>query len=170
MHESEEDLRELQALLDRSHAGAGEHLRSIFTAERRMSAQQLAELLRGVFVLNVATVSRAGDPLVAPVDGLFYHGKMWFGFPPGSVRAGHLRARPQVSAVHQVGEELCVIVHGRAREVDLHAPESADVLAYFKEVYGSSWDYWHEERYRDRDGSELNAWIEPRRMFTMKSV
>lgn len=169
MHESEGELRELQALLDRSQAGAGEHLRSIFTEERRMSARELAELLRGVFVLNVATVSRAGDPLVAPVDGLFYRGKMWFGLPPGSVRAGHLRARPQLSAVHQVGEELCVMVQGRAREVDLDAPESADVLAYFKGVYGSSWEYWHEVRYRDREGSEFNAWIEPRRMFTMRS-
>ena len=43
------------------------------------------------------------------------------------------------------------------------------MLAYFKGVYGSSWDYWHEVRYRDREGSEFNAWIEPRRMFTMRS-
>lgn len=169
MHENEADLRQLQLVLDRSYAEAGEHLRSIFRPERRMSAEELAELLRGVFVLNVATVTAAGHPMVAPVDGLFYRGKLLFGFPPGSVRAGHLRARPHVSAVHHRGEDHCVIVHGVAREIDLEALENAELLAYFKEVYGSSWTYWHDEHYKDREGTEFNAWIEPRCLFTMKS-
>ena len=50
----------------------------------------------------------------------------------------------------------------------LDARKHADVLDYFKEVYGASWDYWHEERYRDRNGSEFNGWIEARRMYTLK--
>ena len=105
---------------------------------------------------------------MAPVDGLFYRGKVLFGFPPGSVRGRHLRARPQVSAVHNRGEEHCVIVHGEAREIDLDAASNGHYLDYFKEVYGASWGYWHEQRYRDREGSEFNAWIEPRRMYTLK--
>ena len=133
-----------------------------------MSAAEVSQLLQGVFVLNVATVSAAHHPIVAPVDGLFYRGVLLFGFPPGSVRANHLRARPQVSAVHHRGEDLCVIVHGVAREIDLDASECSHYLDFFKEVYGSSWQYWHEERYRDREGSGYNAWIEPRRMFTLK--
>lgn len=168
VHENESDLKELQQVLDRSYAVAGEHLRSILRPERRMSAEELAELLRGVFVLNVATVTAAGHPIVAPVDGLFYRGKVLFGFPPGSVRGRHVRARPHVSAVHNRGEDYCVIVHGVAREIDLDAPENAEFLAYFKEIYGASWTYWHEEHYKDREGTEFNGWIEPRRMFTMK--
>lgn len=168
MYETPADLRELQRLLDQSYAVAGEHLRSIFTPARRMSAQELVTLLRGVFVLNVATVTAACEPLVAPVDGLCHRGKLLFGLPPGSVRARHLRARPQMSAVHQHGEDWCVIVHGRAREIDLDAHEHSDVLGYFKEVYGASWDYWHEEHYSDREGSGFNAWIEPRRIYAVK--
>ena len=168
MHENEQDLRELQQLLDRSDAAAGEHLRSIFTQERRMSARELSDCLQGVFVLNVATVTAAGHPIVAPVDGLFFRGKLLFGFPPGSVRAAHLRARPAVSAVHQVGEDLCVIAHGRAREIDLDAEENAEILAYCKEVYGAAWKYWREERYANRGGSDYNAWIDARRLFTLK--
>jgi hypothetical protein len=168
MHETAQDLRELQHLLDWSYERAGEHLRSIFTPERRMSAQETAQLLKRVFVLNVATVTASCEPLVAPVDGLFYRGKLLFGFPPGSVRACHLRSRPQVSAVYNRGEDYCVIAHGHAREIDLALPENAQFLSYFKEVYGSSWNYWHEERYRDRQGFGFNAWIEPRRMYTLK--
>ncbi len=168
MHETERDLIELQGLIDRSFEHAGEHLRSIFRRERRMSAEETARLLRGVFVLNVATVTASGEPMVAPVDGLFYRGKLLFGFPPGSVRGHHLRARPPVSAAHHRGEDYCVIAHGRAREIDLDAPESADFLAYFQEVYGDSWSYWHEEHYRDREGTAFNAWIEARRLFTLK--
>ncbi len=81
MYETEQDLADLQALLDRSYATAGQHLRSIFSPQRRMSAAELVQLLRGVFVLNVATVSAACTPVVAPVDGLFYRGKLLFGFP-----------------------------------------------------------------------------------------
>jgi hypothetical protein len=71
VYETAEDLRELAALLDRSYARAGAHLRSIFTPERRVAADDLVALLPGVQVLNLATVSRACAPRVAPVDGLF---------------------------------------------------------------------------------------------------
>jgi nitroimidazol reductase NimA-like FMN-containing flavoprotein (pyridoxamine 5'-phosphate oxidase superfamily) len=167
VYESESDRKALQELLDRSDAAAGEQLRSIITAARRLRAEQVVDLLRGVFVLNLATVTARGEPLVAPVDGVFFRGRVWFGLPPGSVRGRHVRARPQVSAVYQEGEESCVIVHGRAREVDLDAAEGAEALAYFREVYGRAWDYWHTEHYKDREGRGWNGWIEARRMFAM---
>ncbi len=59
MHETAEDLRELQRVLDASYARAGEHLRSIFRPERRLSAEDVVGVLRGVFVLHLATVTRA---------------------------------------------------------------------------------------------------------------
>src|SRR5918992_4819538 len=118
MHETADDMIELTALLDRSYARSGNHLRSIFTPERRIPADELVALLPGVQVLNLATVTRACAPRVAPVDGLFYRGRFWFGSAAASVRFVHLRERTQVSASHTRGEELAVIVHGTATMVD----------------------------------------------------
>ncbi len=166
MHESREDLHELQRILDESYACAGEHLRSIFTPERRLSAEQVVRVLQGVFVLHLATATASGTPFVAPIDGLFYRGRLWFGVPPGAVRIKHLRSRPQVSAVHSVGEELCIIVHGTAHEIDTTDPQNEAYLDYCREVYGAALDYW-AKRYRDRKGTPFTAWIEPRRMYAM---
>jgi uncharacterized pyridoxamine 5'-phosphate oxidase family protein len=142
MHETTEDLIELTALLDRSYARAGDHLRSIFTPERRIPAAELVALLPGVQILNLATVTRACAPRVAPVDGLFYRGRFWFGSAAASVRFTHLRERPQVSASHTRGEELAVIVHGTATLVDASDPAQAGFAAYYREVYGFGWEEW----------------------------
>ena len=165
MRETPEDLKGLQQLLDESHAAGGLHLRSIFTDERRMTAEQVVRALRGVFVLNLATVTRAGAPIVAPVDGLFYRGHLWVGLPPGAVRIGHVRARPQVSASYIIGEDLCVLAHGTAHEVDESDATYAAYLDYARASYTPEvWDYW-QERYVHREAKGLTAWIEPRRMF-----
>lgn len=142
MHETADDMIELTVLLDRSYARAGEHLRSIFTPERRIPAEELVTLLPGVQVLNLATVSRACAPRVAPVDGLFYRGRFWFGTAVAAVRARHLRERPQVSASHTRGEEIAVIVHGTAALVDAGDPAHAGFAAYYREVYGFGWEAW----------------------------
>jgi hypothetical protein len=164
MHETDDDLRELQRVLDESYAAAGEHMRSIFTPERRMAAEEVVRTLRGVFLLHLATVTAAAEPFVAPIDGLFFRGRLWFGVPPGAVRIRHLRARPQVSATYTQGEDLCVIVHGVAHEIDTLDPEHADFMGYCREVYGAVWDY-SAERYRDPKGSGCTAWIEPGRLY-----
>ena len=44
MHESTDELARLQRTLDESYALGGEHLRSIFTPERRMSAEQISRV------------------------------------------------------------------------------------------------------------------------------
>jgi nitroimidazol reductase NimA-like FMN-containing flavoprotein (pyridoxamine 5'-phosphate oxidase superfamily) len=159
MHETADDLRRLQQELDRSYAAAGEHHREIFTPERRMSAEEVAEALRGVFVINLATVSAAGEPLVAPLDGLLYRGRIWFGITERSVRARHIRKRPAVSAVHNRGEGLCVIVHGTAREIDRSDPAGHGYRDHAIEVYGA-------DAAGDWESSPgLAAWIEPRRLY-----
>src|SRR5262245_867953 len=104
MHETREDLGALQRAIDASYASAGSHIASIFRPELRSTAEDLARTLTGVFVINLAVVTAKGEPLVAPVDGLFYRGRLWFGLPPRSVRIGVIRARPAVSATHTVGE------------------------------------------------------------------
>jgi hypothetical protein len=153
VHETSEDLERLQRLLDDSYASAGKHLLSIHTPDRRLSAVQLSEMLTGVRVLALATVAASGDPIAGPVDGLFYRGRFWFGSAPDSVRFKHIRARPHVSAVHTVGEELAVTVHGIARET-----MEPGFQSYLIETYGPDWEDW--------GGNSPYALIEPRRMFT----
>lgn len=167
MHETAGDLLALQRALDESDAAAGEHLRSIFRPERRLSARQVVDELRGVFLLHLATVTAAGEPRVAPVDGLFYRGRFWFGLPPGAVRIAHVRARPEVSAAYTKGEEVCVLAHGVARVVAREEQAYAEYEAYAREAYTPAlWDHWHDH-YDDRSGTGLTAWIEPRRIFAM---
>jgi nitroimidazol reductase NimA-like FMN-containing flavoprotein (pyridoxamine 5'-phosphate oxidase superfamily) len=161
MHETPEDLRQLQHLLDDSHARGGQHLRSIFTEERRVPAEELAARLTGVQVTHLATVTAKGEPRVAPVDGLFFRGKLWFGSSPESVRFRHIRSRPQVSASIAKGEEFAVLVHGRAHEVDTGDPAMAPFVTYCVEVYGDDWHRW-------APGCPY-AWIEAERMYTFQT-
>ena len=159
MHETAEDLEELQRLLDDSYANAGRHLLSIHTPDRRLSAERISEILTGVRILGLATVTAKGEPLVGPVDGLFYRGRFWFSSAPDSVRFRHIRARPAVSASHTVGEELAIVVHGTAREADLNAHENVGFKAYLHQVY-PQWNEWFPGE------SPPVAVIEPRKMFT----
>ena len=162
MHETEDDVRALQELLDRSHAGAGPHLRSIFSDDRRIPAAELPALLPGVQVLALATVTARCEPRVAPVDGLFFRGRFHFGSSERSARFRHLRARPAVSATHLRGEELAVVVHGHAREIDPRAAEHAGFRAYLNETYPG----WDDAGWAA--GSPY-AVIEPAKMFTFRS-
>jgi uncharacterized pyridoxamine 5'-phosphate oxidase family protein len=161
VRETEKDLSELQHVLDASHASAGAHMRNIFTDQMRLSAEELGKLLTGVRVLNLATVTAKGEPLVGPVDGLFFRGKFYFGSSPISVRFRHIRARPAVSAAHVEGEQLAVIVHGIAHEIDVTAESSSEFRDYLVEVYGGNWSDW--------GSGAPYAWIEPRKMFTRDS-
>ena len=75
MRETDSDLAELQALLDRSYAAAGPHLLAIHTPERRLDARQVAERLTGMRLLALATATADGRPIVGPVDGIFLRGR-----------------------------------------------------------------------------------------------
>src|SRR2546429_8042436 len=116
MHETADDLRALQELLDRSYAAAGRHLLRIHTPERRLRATEVADRLTGMCLLALATVTADGRPVVGPVDGIFYRGAFHFGSAPDSMRFRHIRARPQVSATHLPGEALAGAGHRPATE------------------------------------------------------
>lgn len=159
MHETPADLERLQKLLDESYANAGEHLRSIVTEETVLSAEDLCAELQGMSLLSLATVTARGEPIVGPVDGIFYRGLFWFGSAENSVRFRHIRARPAVSATHTRGEELLVTVHGRAVELDKASGDYEGYKDCLREVYGGDWDntdFWETAPY---------AYIEPRVMF-----
>ena len=145
MHERPNDLARLQALLDRSASGAGPHLASIFSEERRLSAAQLSERLTGMRLLTLATVTAAGEPRTAPVDGLFFRGQFWFGSAANSARFRHIRARPAVSATYLPSESMAVIVHGRCEIIDINDPDDETIAgfrSYCLEVYGPGWTEW----------------------------
>src|SRR5262245_44929967 len=133
--ETEHELDELQALLDRSEAAAGAHLASIFTKGWTLTARELVALLSGMQIIDLATVTAAGVPPGAPGDGHFLHGRWTFGTAPNAARAFHLAARPAVSAAHTRGEGLCVITHGHAERVDMAGPAGQELLAYLRTVY-----------------------------------
>lgn len=150
----------MQELLDRSYEAAGEHLQSIVTPERRMTAEETVEFLQGMRLLALATVTRDGRPLVGPVDGLFYRGKFWFGSSPESVRFRHIRERPYVSATHTPSEQYSVTVHGTAEIVDLESDELAGFRDYCVEIYGEGWNDWGR--------GAAYARIDAERMFTFR--
>jgi hypothetical protein len=163
MHETVDDLRTLQSLLDRSYGSAGAHLRQITTPERRLSAEDVSLRLQGMCLLALATVTRDSRPVVGAVDGIFYRGAFYFGSSPDSVRFRHIRSRPHVSATHLPGEELAVTVHGRAVPVDVRASEQAGFRATILEVYvpryGPEWEQF-------LDSGPAYARIDAEKMFT----
>ena len=159
MHETPEDIEWLQSVIDRSHREATPHLRAIWSDELKIPAAELPDLLPGVQLLALATVTAAGEPRVGPVDGLFFRGRFWFGSSARSARFIHIAARPQVSATHFRGEELAIAVHGTARTVDTSDPAHAQLLAYCKEVYP------HWEKFGP---GNPYASIEPSKMFTFR--
>jgi uncharacterized pyridoxamine 5'-phosphate oxidase family protein len=164
MHETADDLRALQELLDRSYAAAGRHLLRIHTPERRLSATEVAERLTGMRLLALATVTADGRPVVGPVDGIFYRGAFHFGSAPDSVRFRHIRARPQVSATHLPGEEMAVTVHGRATEVPIDGGFRETLLEIYVPRYGAGWENDF------LDSGPVYARIDADRMFTFATT
>ncbi|HVR14064.1 MAG TPA: hypothetical protein VMS41_09795, partial [Gaiellaceae bacterium] len=75
MFESDDDVRELQMLIDRTFAGANPHLAGIVKPERRLSARQVVRYLQGTKHVAFATVNERGEPRVAPLDGVFIRGR-----------------------------------------------------------------------------------------------
>ena len=164
MHETKDDLKTLQEILDRSHSGAGSHLREVITSDRRMTAEEVCGRLTGMRLVALATVTSDNRPLVGPVDGIFYRGAFHFGSSPDSLRVNHVRHRPSVSATHLPGEELAVTVHGRASILDMRSDDNAalrkTVLDIYTPRYGGEWEVFFD--------SNLYMRIYPIRMFTFR--
>ncbi|MWA01423.1 pyridoxamine 5'-phosphate oxidase family protein [Actinomadura sp. LD22] len=149
MRETPEDLKELQGLLDASLSRSSSHLRSIISAERTLTAEQLTGVLTGMCTLALSTVTAKGEPRISGVDGHFLRGKWHFGTARNAVKARHLAARPAVSAAHMRGEDLGVFTHGTVEILNpQHGEPAADwpeLLAYFKDFYGADAFDWDED-------------------------
>jgi nitroimidazol reductase NimA-like FMN-containing flavoprotein (pyridoxamine 5'-phosphate oxidase superfamily) len=166
MHETPDDIRELQDLLDRSFESAGRHLLEIITPERRVSAAELASRLTGMRLLVLATATADGRPIAGPVDGIFYRGSFHFGSAEDSVRFRHIRARPHVSATHLPAEEFAVTVHGRAVPIDIRAAAHAGFRQTLIDIYVPRYGEEWVTGFLDR--GPVYARIEAARMFTFQ--
>ena len=171
VRETPEEIENLQQLLDDSDTNAGDHLRLIFGGANRLSAGDLVAKLDGIIEVHLATLTRDGSPLVAPIDAIFLHGKVFVSIAVTAVRSRLLRLDPRVSASYTDGS-FAFIVHGRAIEI----PEDSDAAREFLEVarelyvalYGPGWLTFHEQRKRDQGGPDWSGWIEPRAMFAKR--
>jgi uncharacterized pyridoxamine 5'-phosphate oxidase family protein len=144
MRESEDDVRELQALLDRTLARANPHLASIVKPERRLSARQVVRYLQGTKHVAFATVNAKGEPRVAPLDGVFIRGRFTVSTGGRAARLKHLLANPSCSAAHLEGDVVGIVVNGRASIVGRDDPGVEDIEPVWREIYGSSPFEWGE--------------------------
>lgn len=158
MYETPEELDELQVLIDRSFAGAGPHLLSIMTPERRLNARQVVRYLDGIKHVAFATVTATGEPRVAPLDSLFVHGRFVVSTGGRSKRLQQLRARPAVSLTHVVGDDVAVVVNGRAAVIERGDAAAAELDEIATGIYGSSPFTWDE--------GVVFIRVEPSQMFT----
>jgi len=134
MNETNTEIETLQQLLDRSAAGARRHLTEIVEPQRRLSARQLCADVRGVVVLNIATVTRDCRPRLSAVDGHFLHGHWYFSTAGQALKARHLRHRPAVSVGYTPRDGYGVWAHGTA--IRLAGGEHARLDRYLSTVYG----------------------------------
>ena len=142
MLETHEEIVELQDILDRSYERLGEHASLIITRERRLTAQQVVNYLEGMKHIVVGTVTSRGEPRVSPVDGHFLRGRFWFGTGNAAFRIRHLRRRPAISACHLAGDDIAIVVHGRAVLFGPDEPEGEEMRAHFTRYYGSDPYSW----------------------------
>ena len=144
MHESEEDVRDLQALLDRTFARANPHLAEIVTPERRLNARQVVRYLQGTKHVAFATVNTKGEPRVAPLDGVFIRGRFTVSTGGHAARLQHLRANAACSVAHMDGDNVGIVAHGSATIIGPHDTGVDEIEPVWKEIYGGSPFEWGE--------------------------
>jgi hypothetical protein len=138
MYETDAEVAALQALLDRSLAGATEHLNDIIHGDRVLTAADLVALLTGMRVLSVATVTAGGEPRISALDGHFLHGTWSFSTSGTAAKARHLAARPAASVAHIDGEEMALFSHGKALPLTPDHPHWKETLDHWTRHYGGS--------------------------------
>lgn len=167
MRDSGDDLEALQDILDRSASQSGDHLRSAFDQSKRLAADRLAAALDGIFELHLAVLSGSGAPLVAPLDGIFFKGRVWIGLPGTSLRARLVRRDPRVSASYNT-PEVAFILHGTALEAEPDNPLLPEYSQLMRDLYvaeyGAGWLKWYESQ-RAKSARGYAGYIEPRVMF-----
>jgi hypothetical protein len=146
VRETQQELAALQSLIDRSHAATKPHMRGITHPEKfALSAEQVVRLLDGMRTVAVAAPSPKGDPLVAPMDGWFLHGKFYFSSGGDSIRIRGLQKRPRASIAYFEGERFLINAHGNALLMFKGHEEVGEIDEIFREHYGGSAFDWSDD-------------------------
>lgn len=145
MKETAAEVTELQLLLDAAYQRSTEHLRSIITDRRRLTAAELVRVLTGMCTLNLATVTARGEPRISAVDGHFLHARWVFTTAGSAAKARHLRARPAASISYVDGERIGVFSHGEVEFLSTDHPDFAEIEEHLTNHYGSSPSSWGED-------------------------
>jgi hypothetical protein len=138
VYESDVEIAELQGLLDRSMTNAGPHVSSIFDRSNWLSARQVCLHLQGVKQVAAATVSSKGEPRVAPIDAVLFHGRFYLSTDMKSLRARHLVKRPAISVTYFESADPVIMAHGRAVFVPTSNPEFPALDSEWIKAYGKS--------------------------------
>lgn len=144
MFETDAEVDELDALLARTYARANEYLAAIVKPERRLSARQVVRYLQGTKHVAFATVNEHGQPRVAPLDGVFVHGRFTVSTGGAAARLRHLRANAACSAAHMDGDTVGIVVHGHATIIGGEDRAAGELEPVWRGLYGSSPLEWGE--------------------------
>jgi hypothetical protein len=142
MKETPEEVSGLQALLDASIGQSTQHLRNIITPERELNAEELTQVLTGMCTLNLATVTKSGEPRISAVDGHFLHARWVFTTAGSAAKARHLKVRPAASLAYVDGERLGVFSHGQVEFLTGEHPDFDEIEAHLVAHYDSSPSSW----------------------------
>jgi Pyridoxamine 5'-phosphate oxidase len=112
---------------------------------RTLSAANVAELLSGMKVISLATVTASGQPRISAVDGHFLHGTWTWSTSGTSVKARHLEDRPAVSVAYVDNEELAVFAHGQAERLRPSGPGWEETLGHLTAHYDGSPLDWGDD-------------------------
>ena len=146
MRETKAEIAALQALIDTSHHRLGPHMKGITHPDKyALTAAQVVKLLDGMKTVAVAAPSPKGDPLVAPMDGWFLHGKFFFSSSADSIRIKGLRTLPRASIAYYEGEKFLINAHGPVVLMFKGHPEVGEIDQQFKDHYGGSAFDWSAE-------------------------
>lgn len=136
MRETPEELAALQLVIDTSFAAASDHLRGIMAPERRLTAERIVADVPSPAMINVATVTRHGEPRISALDGHLLHGRWYFTTAGDSPKAVHIKARSAVSASYTPRDGYGIFCHGHAGLVD--GDEKQMLIDHCTRVYGRS--------------------------------
>lgn len=145
MYETPEDFQQLQNLIDRSIEQAGAFLRQSFQMpDHSLSARQLVHVWQGMQTIALATVTRNGEPRVAPIGALLFRGSCYIPTVMTAARTKHILHRPAVSFTFFQGNDFAVIAHGSATVIQSDQPIFADIEKLQCEATGNSVREWGE--------------------------
>ena len=136
MLESPDEIAELQRLFDATLSRANEHMLSIVTPDRRLTARQVVAYLQGTRQVAFATVTIRGEPRVSPLDSHFIHGRFTMGTGGGAARLRNLRANPACSATYMEGERIAVVVNGAVEWLSRDHPDHHEIHGIWTAIYG----------------------------------